>query len=111
MGDDRYANPEFIYGGDLGNYPHDGNFCVDGLVYPDRRPHSGLLEYKQAIKPFYVDGFNAETGEFDVTGLAVTDGLADSFWLPVIIVSAICAVICAGLLVARARMLRAASKE
>lgn len=54
---------------------------------------------------------NGETGEFDVTGLAVTDGLADSFWLPVIIVSAICVVICVGLLVARARLLASAKKE
>jgi len=77
MGDDRYANPEFIYGGDLGNYPHDGNFCVDGLVYPDRRPHTGLLEYKQAIKPFYVDGFNEETGEFTVHSRRYFEKLTD----------------------------------
>ncbi|MBO4423398.1 MAG: DUF4981 domain-containing protein, partial [Clostridia bacterium] len=42
----------FTYGGDFGEEPHDGNFCVDGLVYPDRRPHTGLLELKQAIMPF-----------------------------------------------------------
>lgn len=54
---------------------------------------------------------NAETGEFDLSGLAVTDGLADSFWLPVIIVSCVCALICAGLLVARARLLRATREE
>jgi thiamine transporter len=49
---------------------------------------------------------NAETGKFDLAGLAVTDGLADSFWLPVIIVSAICALICAALLFARRRLLK-----
>ncbi len=54
---------------------------------------------------------NAETGEFDFSGLAVTDGLADSFWLPVILVSAVCALASVGLLVARARLLRAARKE
>ena len=31
------AEPKFIYGGDFGNTPHDSNFCVDGLLYPDRR--------------------------------------------------------------------------
>lgn len=51
---------------------------------------------------------NAETGEFDLAGLAVTDGLADSFWLPVILVSAICALVCAVLLVARRRLLQSA---
>lgn len=54
---------------------------------------------------------NAKTGEFDFSGLAVTDGLADSFWLPVILVSAVCALVSVGLLVVRARLLRAARKE
>ncbi len=54
---------------------------------------------------------NAETGKFDLSGLAVTDGLADSFWLAVIIVSAVCALVCVALLVARTRLLRAAKKE
>ena len=47
---------------------------------------------------------NAETGKFDLSGLAVTGGLADSFWLPVIIVSAVCALACTALLVARAKV-------
>lgn len=42
----------YLYGGDFGEYPHDGDFCVDGLVYPDRTPHVALRELKQAIKPF-----------------------------------------------------------
>lgn len=41
----------YLYGGDSGEFPHDGNFCVDGLVYPDRRPHTGLLEFKQVYRP------------------------------------------------------------
>lgn len=42
----------FTYGGDFGEYPHDSNFCVDGLVYPDRRPHTGMLEMKKAYQPY-----------------------------------------------------------
>ncbi|MCL2748445.1 MAG: beta-galactosidase, partial [Oscillospiraceae bacterium] len=42
---------KYLYGGDFGEFPHDGNFCLDGLVYPDRRPHTGLLEYKNVIRP------------------------------------------------------------
>ena len=41
----------YYYGGDHGEYPHDGNFCLDGLVYPDRTPHTGLLEYKNVHRP------------------------------------------------------------
>ncbi len=42
----------FTYGGDFGEFPHDSNFCVDGLVYPDRRPHTGMLEMKKAYQPY-----------------------------------------------------------
>ncbi len=51
---DRYGDPSFTYGGDFGDHPNDGNFCVDGLVYPDRRVHTGLEELKQAIMPVAV---------------------------------------------------------
>ncbi len=43
--------PIYRYGGDFGESPHDGNFCMDGLVYPYRAPHTGLLEYKNVIRP------------------------------------------------------------
>ena len=42
---------KYFYGGDYGEFPHDGNFCMDGLVYSDRRPHTGLHEWKNAIRP------------------------------------------------------------
>ena len=51
---DKYGSPSFTYGGDFGDHPNDGNFCVDGLVYPDRRAHTGLEELKQAIMPVAV---------------------------------------------------------
>ena len=41
----------YWYGGDHGELQHDGNFCLDGLVYPDRTPHTGLLEYKNVHRP------------------------------------------------------------
>jgi len=58
-GENVYADPHYTYGGDAGEFPHFGEFCVDGLVYPDRKLHTGMLELKQAIKPFraeYKDG-------------------------------------------------------
>ncbi len=66
VGEDMYAHPHYTYGGDFGDTPHDGNFCVDGLVYPDRRPHTGLMEYKQIIKPFSVTSFDKTTGEIRI---------------------------------------------
>ena len=41
----------YWYGGDHGEVQHDANFCLDGLVYPDRKPHTGLLEYKNVHRP------------------------------------------------------------
>lgn len=51
MGKTKEGKDKFCYGGDFGEYPHDGNFCVDGLVYPNRRVSTGLLEYKNVIRP------------------------------------------------------------
>lgn len=52
----------YFYGGDHGEYPHDGNFCLDGLVYPDRRPHTGLLEYRNVYRPARVVSYCQESG-------------------------------------------------
>lgn len=41
----------FAYGGDFGEYPHDANFVIDGLVFPDHTPSPGLIEYKKVIEP------------------------------------------------------------
>ncbi|BDR53232.1 beta-galactosidase [Bombiscardovia nodaiensis] len=48
----------YLYGGDHGEYPDDGNFCMDGLVYPDRRPHTGLKEFKNVFRPARVVDFD-----------------------------------------------------
>lgn len=53
----------YWYGGDHGEYPHDGNFCMDGMVYPDRTPHTGLLEYKNVYRPARVVRYDQQTGE------------------------------------------------
>lgn len=42
---------KYLYGGDFNEVVHDGNFCVDGLVFPDRTPSEGLWEYKNVIRP------------------------------------------------------------
>ncbi len=64
-GDDIYRDPHYVYGGDFGDFPHDGNFCVDGLVYPDRRPHTGIKEHKAVLKPFVISEVTAE-GSFRI---------------------------------------------
>jgi beta-galactosidase len=66
----------YYYGGDHGEQIHDGNFCLDGLVFPDRRPHTGLLEFANVHRPVRVAGFDQTTGalrlqnKLDFTDLA-----------------------------------------
>jgi beta-galactosidase/beta-glucuronidase len=50
------------YGGDFGDQPNDGNFCIDGLCWPDRTPHTGLIEYKRVIQPVHVKMVSAAVG-------------------------------------------------
>jgi beta-galactosidase len=59
----------FAYGGDFGEKPHDGNFCIDGLVAPDRKPHTGLLELKQIIAPIHFDAVDLLKGSIKVINL------------------------------------------
>ncbi|MDT0444718.1 glycoside hydrolase family 2 TIM barrel-domain containing protein [Streptomyces johnsoniae] len=45
----------FGYGGDFGDHPHGGTFCIDGLVFPDRTPSPGLAELKKVFQPVTVE--------------------------------------------------------
>ncbi len=48
---DENAKYKYTYGGDHNEPMHDGNFCVDGLFYPNREPSSGALEMKAVYRP------------------------------------------------------------
>jgi beta-galactosidase/beta-glucuronidase len=57
------AGEEFYaYGGDFGDEPNDDNFCCDGLVSPDRDPHSGLWDYKYLIQPVQIEPVDVSQG-------------------------------------------------
>ena len=61
-GQTRYA-----YGGDFDEPIHDGNFCLDGLVYPDRKPHTGLKELKNIYCPVHAAPVDGHSGTFRLT--------------------------------------------
>ena len=67
----------YAYGGDHGEEIHDGNFCMDGLVYPDRTVHTGLLEYKNVYRPARVISYNKESGELVFHNYMDFDDLKD----------------------------------
>jgi beta-galactosidase/evolved beta-galactosidase subunit alpha len=56
----------YLYGGDNGEFPHDGNFCVDGLCYPDRTPHTGLASLKKSMQPFEISAVDLNNGSFKI---------------------------------------------
>ena len=67
----------YAYGGDHGEEIHDGNFCMDGLVYPDRTVHTGLLEYKNVYRPARVISYDKENGELVLHNYMDFDDLKD----------------------------------
>jgi beta-galactosidase/beta-glucuronidase len=74
----------FAYGGDFGDKPNDGNFCIDGLNFPDRIPHSGLIEYKKVLEPVTVEAVDLAKGIVALRNrldFATLDGLAGAWWI------------------------------
>ena len=67
----------YYYGGDHGETIHDGNFCMDGLVYPDRTPHTGLLEYKNVYRPVRIVSYDQENGQMVLHNYMDFDDLKD----------------------------------
>ncbi|MHB0858359.1 MAG: beta-galactosidase, LacZ type [Anaerolineae bacterium] len=56
----------FAYGGDFGDQPNDGNFCINGLVAPDRQVHPALWEYKKVLQPVRVEPIDLQAGTLEV---------------------------------------------
>lgn len=65
---DENGDEYWAYGGDFGayNYTNDENFCINGLVQPDRTPHPGLKEVKKVYQDIRFAPVNAAAGEFNV---------------------------------------------
>jgi beta-galactosidase/beta-glucuronidase len=72
----------FAYGGDFGDQPNDADFCINGLVLPDRTPHPSLLEYKKVLEPVSVEAVDLAAGTFRLTNRYAFLSLAhlDGFW-------------------------------
>lgn len=61
---DGNGNTRYLYGGDFGDFPNDYNFCMDGLVKPDRTPYTGLYEVTEVMRPLRISSADPATGEF-----------------------------------------------
>ena len=76
-GQAKNGKTKYYYGGDHGETIHDGNFCMDGLVYPDRTPHTGLLEYKNVYRPVRVVSYDEKTGRLVLHNYMDFDDICD----------------------------------
>lgn len=56
----------YRYGGDFGDEPTNGNFCIDGLLMPDRTPSTSLIEYKKVIEPIQTEALDVAGGRFNL---------------------------------------------
>ncbi len=74
----------YHYGGDSGEFPHDNNFCVDGMVSPDRIPHPAYEEYKNVIRPVRAVLKDAENGVIELTNMLDFTNLRDYLTLQVV---------------------------
>ncbi len=72
----------FGYGGDFGDVPNDGNFCIDGLTSPDRVPHPALLELKKVLAPIWAEAEDLQHGTVRIHNRCDFSSLAHlaAFW-------------------------------
>ena len=65
-GTDKYKY-QYTYGGDHGEEKHDSNFCVDGMLYPDKTPHTGAYAIKAVYRPIRSKHISGKCFEFTNT--------------------------------------------
>ena len=57
----------WMYGGDFGDKPNDGNFCLNGLVFPDRTAHPALYEVKKVYQNVAIQEAGLAQGKIKIT--------------------------------------------
>jgi beta-galactosidase len=75
---DERGREYWAYGGDFGDQPNDRNFCINGLVWPDRTPHPALHEFKKLVQPVAVRARRLSRGEIRVSS---RQDFVDLSWL------------------------------
>jgi beta-galactosidase len=71
----------YAYGGDFGEEVHDGNFVVDGVVFPDRTPSPGLVEFAKVIEPVRITAVPGGVGVTNLRDVADTRDVVYSWVL------------------------------
>ncbi|MCK5802937.1 MAG: DUF4981 domain-containing protein, partial [Lentisphaeria bacterium] len=61
---DEKGREYWAYGGDFGETSHDFDFCINGMVWPDRTPHPSMYEFKKLVQPVGVTAIDLAAGRF-----------------------------------------------
>lgn len=54
----------WAYGGDFDDEPNDKNFCINGMIWPDRTPHPAMFEFKKLAQPVAVEAYSLNQASF-----------------------------------------------
>ena len=63
---DEQKRPYWAYGGDFGDEPNDLNFCINGMLAPDRTPHPAMWEFKKLAQPLRVEARDIKRGNLRI---------------------------------------------
>jgi beta-galactosidase/beta-glucuronidase len=64
---DEKGTEYWAYGGDFGDEINDANFCINGLIWPDRTPHPAMYEHKKIIQPVGIQAKDLSAGQIEIT--------------------------------------------
>ncbi len=78
-GTDKYKY-QYTYGGDHGEEKHDSNFCVDGMLYPDKTPHTGAYAIKAVYRPVRSHHISGNCFEFTNTNRFLNSKYLKTVW-------------------------------
>lgn len=64
---DDQGREYWAYGGDFGDTINDHNFCINGLIWPNRQPHPAMFECKKIQQPVSVQAKDLQAGVIEIT--------------------------------------------
>jgi beta-galactosidase len=74
---DKNGSRYFVYGGDFGDEPNDGNFCINGIISPDRRPKPQIIEAKRVMQPVEISLLDPKKFKMNIKNMHHFKSLAD----------------------------------
>ncbi|MCL7765076.1 DUF4981 domain-containing protein [Polaribacter sp. Z014] len=63
---DKNGKEFLAYGGDFGDTPNDGSFCINGIIAADRTPKPEIYECKKVNQPVVIKAIDASKGAFEI---------------------------------------------